>query len=159
MQKITPFLWFDDRAEEAAEFYTSVFANSSIGSVSRYGEEGPGPKGKAMVVPFTLDGQEFLALNGGPVFTFNPAVSFVVSVETQEELDRLWNRLTDGGEEDQCGWLKDRFGLSWQIVPTIIGSLMQSGTPEQAGRVMTALQGMRKLDIAQLQSAHDSVAA
>lgn len=159
MQKITPFLWFDEMAEEAAEFYTSIFENSSIGSVSRYGEEGPGPKGKAMVVPFTLEGQEFLGLNGGPLFTFNPAVSFVVRVETQEELDRLWDRLTDGGEEGQCGWLKDRFGLSWQIVPSFMGSLMQSGTPEQAGRVMTALQGMRKLDIAQLQAAYDSVAA
>jgi predicted 3-demethylubiquinone-9 3-methyltransferase (glyoxalase superfamily) len=155
MSKITPFLWFDDQAEEAVNLYTSIFKNSKIKEVSRYGEAGPGPAGSVMVVNFELDGQEFTALNGGPVFKFNEAVSFVVNCETQEEVDDLWEKLTDGGEEVQCGWLKDKFGLSWQIVPTKLGELMGDPDPVKAQRVTQAMLQMKKLDIAGLQRAYE----
>jgi predicted 3-demethylubiquinone-9 3-methyltransferase (glyoxalase superfamily) len=158
MQKITPCLWFDHQAEEGANFYVSVFKNSKIGSVARYGEEGARvsgrPKGSAMTVTFELDGQGFLALNGGPVFQFSPAVSFLVNCETQEEVDRLWAQLSAGGREEQCGWLKDRYGVSWQIVPRVLGELMQDKDPKKAERVMKAMLQMKKLDIRGLQQAY-----
>jgi predicted 3-demethylubiquinone-9 3-methyltransferase (glyoxalase superfamily) len=153
MQKITPFLWFDNNAEEAANFYVSVFKNSKILNVSRYGDAGPGPKGSVMVVSFQLEGQQFTALNGGPQFKFSEAFSFVVNCETQKEIDEYWNKLTSGGgKESACGWLKDKFGFSWQIVPTALGKLM-SGDPKKANRVMQALLQMKKLDIATLEEA------
>jgi predicted 3-demethylubiquinone-9 3-methyltransferase (glyoxalase superfamily) len=152
-QKITPFLWFDKQAEEAAQFYTSIFKNSKILNVSRYGEAGPGPKGSVMVVSFQLEGQQFTALNGGPLFKFSEAFSFVVNCENQQEIDHYWTKLTsNGGKESQCGWLKDKFGFSWQIVPTALGKLM-SGDPQKANRVMQALLQMKKLDIATLEEA------
>ena len=132
MQKITPFLWFNDQAEEAMNFYTAIFKNSRIGSVSRYGEGGPGQPGSVMTATFELDGQEFMALNGGPLFTFTEAISFFVNCETQAEVDELWEKLTEGGEESQCGWLKDRFGLSWQIVPSVLGELLNDPDAEKA---------------------------
>jgi predicted 3-demethylubiquinone-9 3-methyltransferase (glyoxalase superfamily) len=131
MQKITPFLWFDDKAEEAANFYVSIFKNSSIGSITRYGEAGPGPKGTVMIITFQLDGQEFIALNGGPHFTFTEAISLVVNCETQQEVDELWEKLSEGGAKNQCGWLKDKYGVSWQIVPTVLGRLMQDKDAEK----------------------------
>ena len=153
MQKITPFLWFDDNAEAAAQFYVSVFKNSRILSVSRYGDAGPGPKGSVMVVSFQLEGQQFTALNGGPQFKFSEAFSFVVSCENQQEIDYYWKKLTaEGGRESECGWLKDKFGFSWQIVPAALGQLM-SGDPKKANRVMQALLQMKKLDIATLEQA------
>ena len=153
-QKITPFLWFDARAEEAAQFYTSIFKNSKILRVSRYGDAGPGPKGSVMVVNFQLAGQEFTALNGGPRFTFSEAFSFVVNCDDQKEIDEYWSKLTaDGGQESMCGWLKDKFGFSWQIVPTELGKLMSAKDPQTASRVMGALLKMRKLDIAKLKAA------
>ena len=152
-QKITPFLWFDDQAEEAAQFYTSIFKNSKILNVSRYGEAGPGQKGSVMVVSFQLEGQQFTALNGGPRFKFSEAFSFVVNCENQQDIDHYWTKLTsNGGQESQCGWLKDKFGFSWQIVPTALGKLM-SGDPQKANRVMQALLQMKKLDIATLEEA------
>lgn len=152
-QKITPFLWFDNQAEEAAQFYTSIFKNSKILTVSRYGAAGPGPKGSVMVVNFQLEGQQFTALNGGPRFKFTEAFSFVVNCENQQEIDHYWTKLTsNGGQESQCGWLKDKFGFSWQIVPTALGTLM-SGDPQKANRVMQALLQMKKLDIATLEEA------
>ena len=154
MQKITPFLWFDDKAEEAAKFYVSIFKNSKIGSIARYGEEGPGPKGSVMTVAFQLEGQEFVALNGGPLFKFTEAISFVVNCETQEEVDRFWEKLSEGGEKSRCGWLKDRFGLSWQVVPTVLSELLQDKDPEKAKRVMQAMLQMDKIDIARLKQAH-----
>lgn len=155
MQKITPFLWFDDKAEEAARFYVSIFGNSKLGAISRYGDAGPGPKGTVMVAQFELDGQAFLALNGGPQYTFSPAVSFVVNCESQEEVDHYWDRLSEDGEQVQCGWLKDKYGLSWQVVPTVLGKLMQDKDPEKAGRVMKAMLQMKKIDIAGLQRAYE----
>ena len=153
-QKITPFLWFDNQAEEAAQFYMSVFKNSKILHVSRYGDGGPGPKGSVMVVNFQLAGQEFTALNGGPRFKFSEAFSFVVNCENQQEIDEYWGKLTSGGgEESMCGWLKDKFGFSWQIVPTALGTLMSQNDPKKANRVMEALLKMRKLDIAKLKAA------
>jgi len=153
IQKITPFLWFDNQAEAAAQFYTSTFKNSKILNVSRYGDAGPGPKGSVMVVSFQLEGQQFTALNGGPRFKFSEAFSFVVSCENQQEIDSYWNKLTaDGGRESECGWLKDKFGFSWQIVPAALGQLM-SGDPKKANRVMQALLQMKKLDIATLEQA------
>ena len=153
MQKITPFLWFDNNAEQAAQFYTSIFKNSKILNVSRYGDAGPGPKGSVMVVNFQLEGQQFTALNGGPLFKFSEAFSFVVNCETQKEIDEYWNKLTSGGgKESQCGWLKDKFGFSWQIVPAALGKLM-SGDPQKANRVMQALLQMKKFDIATLEEA------
>lgn len=157
-QKITPFLWFDHQAEEAAELYTSIFKNSKILHVSRHGDAGPGPKGSAMVVNFQLAGQEFIALNGGPRFTFSEALSFVVNCEDQQEVDYYWRKLTaNGGAESMCGWLKDRFGFSWQIVPTILSKLMAGTDPERANRVMQALLQMKKIDIKRLQEAAESV--
>jgi len=157
MQKISPFLWFNDEAEEAAQFYTSLFKNSSMGSISRNGETGSGPVGKVMIVTFTLEGQPFIALNGGPEFPFTPAISFLINTETQEETDTLWEKLSEGGEEGQCGWLKDKYGVSWQVVPSILGEMLQAPDPEKASRVMAALHQMRKIDIAALQQAYDSV--
>jgi predicted 3-demethylubiquinone-9 3-methyltransferase (glyoxalase superfamily) len=154
MQKITPCLWFDDQADEAARFYASVFRNSRIGKVSHYGEAGPRPKGTVLTVEFQLDGQDFLALNGGPEFKFTEAVSFIVSCETQEEVDRLWDKLSEGGEKVQCGWLKDKFGLSWQIVPTVLGKMLSDPDPVRADRVMQAMLGMKKLDIRGLEEAY-----
>jgi len=153
MQKITPFLWFDGNAEEAALFYTSIFKNSKILNVSRYGDAGPGTKGAVMVVSFQLEGQQFTALNGGPQFKFSEAFSFVVNCETQREIDEYWTKLTSGGgRESECGWLKDKFGFSWQIVPAALGKLM-SGDPKKANRVMQAVLQMKKLDIATLEEA------
>jgi predicted 3-demethylubiquinone-9 3-methyltransferase (glyoxalase superfamily) len=158
MQKISPFLWFDDQAEEAANFYVSVFRNSWIRSVSRYPEGGPGLPGTAMSVSFTLDGLEFQALNGGPEFAFSEAISFFVSAVAQDEIDHLWDQLTSGGgAPGQCGWLKDRYGLSWQIVPPILGELLGDSDPDKSGRVMQAMMGMGKIDIAQLQAAHEGI--
>ncbi|QYC45900.1 3-demethylubiquinone-9 3-methyltransferase [Nonomuraea coxensis DSM 45129] len=153
-QKIRTYLWFDNQAEEAAVFYTSLFAGSRIVHVQRNGEAGPGPAGTAMLVEFELAGQSFLALNGGPHFTFNEAVSLYVTCETQEEVDELWAKLTaDGGEESQCGWLKDRWGLSWQIVPSRLPELITDPDPDRAGRAMKAMLGMRKIDIRALEAA------
>jgi len=150
-QKITPFLWFDDKAEEAVNFYTSLFPNSRILSVTRYGDTGPGPKGTVMTASFELAGQQFVALNGGPHFKFTEATSFVVNCENQEEVDRYWDQLTaDGGQESQCGWLKDRYGLSWQIVPTILIKLLQDPDKEKSNRVMQAMLKMKKIEIPKL---------
>jgi predicted 3-demethylubiquinone-9 3-methyltransferase (glyoxalase superfamily) len=153
MQKLTPCLWFDTQGEEAAEFYTSVFPNSRILKVARYGEAGPRPAGTVMMVEFELDGQTFTALNGGPQFTFDEAISFQVSCETQDEVDSYWSKLSEGGEEGVCGWLKDRFGLSWQIVPTAVPRLLGGSDPEQAQRVMAAILEMKKIEIAELERA------
>ncbi|MGW4409584.1 VOC family protein [Nonomuraea sp. NPDC004702] len=157
MQKITTYLWFDNQAEEAAEFYTSIFADSRILEVQRYPEGGPGPAGQAMVVSFELAGQRFLALNGGPQFTFTEAISLYVDCASQEEVDDLWARLTDGGEESQCGWLKDRYGLSWQIVPRALQELMSVPDPAAAQRVAQAMLGMRKIEIKGLEDAAKGV--
>ena len=154
MQRITPFLWFNDNAEEAINLYTSIFPNSKIVSVTRYGEGAPGPAGSVMTANFELDGLEFIALNGGPLFSFSPAISFFVSCKTQAEVDELWGKLAEGGEEQPCGWVKDRFGLSWQIVPTVLGELMGDPDPVKAQRVMQAMLKMFKLDIAALQQAY-----
>ncbi|MEU6713658.1 VOC family protein [Nonomuraea sp. NPDC046802] len=155
MQKITTYLWFDNQAEEAAEFYISLFEDSRILDVQRYGEAGPGPAGTAMVVTFELAGQRYCALNGGPVFTFTEAISLYVDCASQEEVDELWAKLTDGGEESQCGWLKDRYGLSWQIVPKQLRELMGDPDPARAGRAMKAMLGMRKIEIQGLVDAAD----
>jgi predicted 3-demethylubiquinone-9 3-methyltransferase (glyoxalase superfamily) len=154
-QKITPFLWFNAEAEEAANFYVSLFKDSKILNVSRYGDAGPGPKGSAMVVEFQLAGQTFHALNGGPVFKFTEAISLSVDCDSQEEVDMLWSKLTaNGGQESQCGWLKDRFGLSWQIVPSRFRQLMQDKDPKRTQRVMQAMLKMKKFDIARLEEAY-----
>jgi predicted 3-demethylubiquinone-9 3-methyltransferase (glyoxalase superfamily) len=155
MRKITPFLWFDGKAEEAMNFYISIFKNSKVVSVSRYGEAGPGPKGSVMGATFELDGQRFFALNGGPEFNFTPAISFFVNCETQREVDELWEKLSAGGEKQRCGWLKDKYGLSWQIVPTVLGELLQDSDPAKSQRTMTAMLQMDKLDIQRLKDAHD----
>ena len=147
IQKITPFLWFDRQAEEAAKFYVSIFPNSRIVKVVRYGEAGPGPAGSAMTVAFELEGQSFTALNGGPHFKFTEAISFVVHCQTQVEVDGYWEQLSAGGAEVQCGWVKDKFGLSWQIVPTVLPELLGDPDPKKAGRVMQAMMTMKKLDI------------
>ena len=154
MQKITTFLWFDGKAEEAMRFYVSIFKNSKVGAITRYGDAGPGPKGTVMVVTFQLDGQEFIALNGGPQFTFSPAISLVVNCETQEEVDAFWDKLSEGGEKQQCGWLKDKYGLSWQIVPTVLGEMMQDKDAEKSQRVMKAMLQMNKMDVARLKQAY-----
>jgi predicted 3-demethylubiquinone-9 3-methyltransferase (glyoxalase superfamily) len=153
IQKITPFLWFDNQAEEAANFYVSIFPNSKINKVARYSEAGPGPAGSAMTVAFELDGQTFTALNGGPHFKFTEAISFVVHCETQEEVDTYWEKLSAGGGEVQCGWLKDKFGLSWQIVPNVLPELLGNPDPQKAARVAKAMFQMKKLDIRGLQKA------
>ena len=155
MQKVTPCLWFDTQGEEAANFYTSVFPNSKILNISRYGEAGPGPEGQALTVSFELDGQEFTALNGGPQFTFSEAISFQVSCDSQEEVDRFWDTLSQGGEEGQCGWLKDRFGVSWQIVPAAMGQLLGGPDQQRSQQAVTAMLQMKKLDIHELQDAYD----
>ena len=155
MKKIVPCLWFDTDGEAAAELYTSVFPNSKILDIARYGEAGPRPAGTVMTVSFELDGQEFIALNGGPQFTFSEAVSFQVLCESQDEVDHFWSKLGDGGEQGPCGWLKDRFGLSWQIVPTRLGELLGDPDPERAQRAMAAMLKMGKLDIAELERAAD----
>ncbi len=157
MPSITPFLWFDHQAEEAVNYYVAVFPEAEIKSVSRYPESGPGPAGGVMTVAFRLLGQDFIALNGGPHFTFNEAVSFVINCETQAEIDHYWERLSAGGQPGRCGWLKDRYGLSWQIVPTVLGRLLGDSDPETNSRVMAALLDMDKLDIRVLQQAHDQV--
>jgi predicted 3-demethylubiquinone-9 3-methyltransferase (glyoxalase superfamily) len=153
MSKITPCLWFDQDGEDAAEFYVSVFPNSRIVQIARYGDAGPRPAGTVMTVSFELDGQPFLALNGGPEFTFSEAISFQVSCETQDEVDGYWSRLADGGEEGPCGWLKDRFGVSWQVVPTALPRLLATPDGEAAQRVMRAMLNMRKIEIAELEEA------
>ena len=153
MQKINPFLWFNDNAEEAVNFYVSIFKNSKVLSVSRYGDAGPGPKGTVMVASFELDGQKFMALNGGPIYSFTPAISFLVNCETQQEVDTLWEKLSAGAQSLQCGWIKDKFGVSWQIVPTILGELMGDKDPEVSKRVMQAMLQMTKLDIEGLRRA------
>ncbi len=150
MQKITPYLWFENQAEEAMNYYVSIFKNSKVLSVNRAGAEGP-----VISVTFQLDGQEFFALNGGPQFKFTEAVSFFVNCETQQEVDELWEKLTEGGEEGRCGWLKDKYGLSWQIIPSILGKLMQDKDPEKAQRVVKAMLQMNKIDIKALQQAYD----
>jgi predicted 3-demethylubiquinone-9 3-methyltransferase (glyoxalase superfamily) len=154
MQKITPFLWFDGQAEEAAKLYTSIFKNSKILDVTRYGEGGPGPAGAAMTVAFVLEGQEFTALNGGPQYKFTEAISFVVNCKTQKEVDELWAKLTEGGEEGPCGWLKDKFGVSWQIVPTALTEMLSDPNPSKAQRVMEAMLKMKKIEIPVLQEAY-----
>jgi predicted 3-demethylubiquinone-9 3-methyltransferase (glyoxalase superfamily) len=155
MQKITPFLWFNDQAEEAVTFYTSIFKNSKIGTVSRYGDVGPGKKGKVMSATFQLGGQEFMALNGGPVFSFSPAISFFVNCESQEEVDEYWEKLSAGGEKQQCGWLKDKFGVSWQIVPIVLGELLNDRNVQKSQKVMQAMLKMEKLDIQGLKLAYE----
>jgi predicted 3-demethylubiquinone-9 3-methyltransferase (glyoxalase superfamily) len=160
-QKITPFLWFDNQAEEAVSFYTSIFKNSRIVSIARYGEEGAEasgrPTGTVMTIAFRLDGQEFVALNGGPIFKFTEAISFVVNCESQDEVDRYWEKLSEGGDPkaQQCGWLKDKYGLSWQIVPTVLITLLNDPDPERSRRVMKAMLQMKKIDIATLKKAAD----
>ena len=157
-QKITPHLWFDSDAEEAAKFYTSIFKNSRIIHVARYGDAGAEvtgrPKGSVMTVDFELEGQMFMALNGGPIFQFTPAISFLVDCETQHELDDLWNKLTAGGQIEQCGWLRDKYGISWQIVPKILGEMMQDKDPKKQESVMKAMLQMKKIDIEGLKAAY-----
>lgn len=155
MQKITPFLWFDGKAEEAANFYTSIFKNSKLGQIRRYGDAGPGPKGSVLTASFAIEGQEFVALNGGPQFTFTPAISFFVNCETQEEVDEFWDKLSEGGRKNRYGWLQDKFGVSWQIVPTALGKLLGDPDPEKSSRVMKAMLQMEKLDIRGLQEAYE----
>jgi predicted 3-demethylubiquinone-9 3-methyltransferase (glyoxalase superfamily) len=155
MHKITPFLWFDGKAEEAAKFYVSIFKNSRIVGITRYGEAGPGPKGSAMTVRFELDGQEFIGLNGGPQFKFTEAVSFSVDCKTQEEVDDFWEKLSEGGEQGQCGWLKDKYGLSWQINPTVLSQMPSDPDPEKSKRVMEAMLRMKKIDIKRLKQAYE----
>jgi predicted 3-demethylubiquinone-9 3-methyltransferase (glyoxalase superfamily) len=154
LQKITPFLWFDHEAEDAARFYTSVFKNSKIEMITRYGDAGPGPKGSVMTVAFELEGQKFTALNGGPAFKFTEAVSFVVNCESQQEVDEMWTKLSAGGKEVECGWLKDKYGLSWQIVPTALFRMLEDKDPEKSQRVMKAMLQMKKIDIAGLEKAY-----
>ena len=154
MHKITPFLWFDGKAQEAARFYTSIFPKSKIRNVTRYGDAGPGPKGSVMTVEFQLDGQKFIALNGGPEFKFNESVSFMVHCKTQAEVDRFWKKLTAGGKEVACGWLKDKYGLCWQIVPTVFFELVSSKDAAKSQRVMHAMMNMVKFDIAKLKQAY-----
>jgi predicted 3-demethylubiquinone-9 3-methyltransferase (glyoxalase superfamily) len=159
MQRITPCLWFDSNAEEAAKFYTSIFKNSKIGKLSRYGKEGyeihGKPAGTVLTVEFKLDGQTFTALNGGPLFKFNEAISFQVGCKSQKEVDYYWEKLSKGGEKGQCGWLKDKYGVSWQIVPTVIGKMLQDKSAEKSDRVMKALLQMQKLDIKKLKQAYE----
>ena len=156
MQKITPFLWYDNQAEEAAKFYTSIFKNSKMGTVRRYGEAGPGPKGSAMTVEFQIEGQDFLALNGGPHYQFTPAISLFVKCETQAEVDDLWEKLlSGGGKPNRCGWLQDKFGVSWQVIPTALSRLMGDPDPEKSSRVMRAMLQMEKINIEGLKRAYE----
>jgi predicted 3-demethylubiquinone-9 3-methyltransferase (glyoxalase superfamily) len=155
MPKISPFLWFDNQAEEAARFYVSVFKNSKIVTTSRYGDAGPGPKGSVMVVVFELDGKEFIALNGGPQFKFTEAISFSVECTTQQEVDEYWAKLSEGGQEGQCGWLKDKYGLSWQVNPTALGKMLSDPDQQKSKRVMEAMLKMKKIDIGVLKQAYE----
>jgi predicted 3-demethylubiquinone-9 3-methyltransferase (glyoxalase superfamily) len=155
MQKITPFLWFNDQAEEAMHFYVSIFKNSKVGQVTRCGEAGPGPKGAVMSATFQLEGQDFMVLNGGPHFSFTPAISMFVNCETQAEVDELWEKLSAGGSKERCGWLKDKYGLSWQIIPSALGKLMGDKNPAKAKSVMNAMLQMNRIDIKTLQQAYD----
>jgi predicted 3-demethylubiquinone-9 3-methyltransferase (glyoxalase superfamily) len=155
MQKITTFLWFDNQAEEAANYYISIFKNSKILGRSHYGDEAPRPKGSVLVVNFQLDGQNFTALNGGPAFKFSEAISLLVHCETQQEVDEMWEKLSAGGEKSQCGWLKDKYGLWWQVVPTVLSQMLEGQDPEKANRVMKEIMKMGKLDIKRLQHAYD----
>jgi predicted 3-demethylubiquinone-9 3-methyltransferase (glyoxalase superfamily) len=155
MQKITPFLWFDGKAEEAMNFYVSIFKNSKVLSISRCGDVGHGPKGTVLMGTFELDGQQFHALNGGPMFKFSPAISFFVNCENQQEIDELWEKLSEGGEKQRCGWLKDKYGLSWQIIPTALGEMMRDPDAARSGRVMKAMLQMDKFDISRLQQAYE----
>ena len=155
MRKITPFLWFDSNAEEAMNFYVSIFKNSKVGRVTRYGDAGPGPKGTVMSATFELDGQEFYALNGGPQFKFTPAISFFVNCETQKEVDELWEKLSAGGKKDRCGWLTDKFGLSWQIIPTALGKMLGDKDPKKSARVMQAMLQMSKIEVEGLKKAYE----
>jgi predicted 3-demethylubiquinone-9 3-methyltransferase (glyoxalase superfamily) len=155
MQKIVPFLWFNDQAEEAMHYYVSIFPDSKVLNVSRYGDAGPGPKGTVMTANFQLAGQEFIALNGGPEFRFTEAISLYVKCQSQAEVDELWQKLSAGGEPGPCGWLKDKYGLSWQIIPTQLGEMLQDPDPEKASRVMTAMLKMSKIDLAGLRRAYD----
>ncbi|CAN5144753.1 VOC family protein [soil metagenome] len=154
-QKITPFLWFNNNAEEAINFYTSLFKNSKIKSIARYGDEIPGMKGKVLTAVFELDGQEFMAIDGGPQFKFTEAISLMVDCTTQEEVDELWAKFTDGGEESQCGWLKDKYGLSWQIIPRSLGEMLSDKDPAKSGRVMQAMLKMKKIDTQKLKDAYE----
>lgn len=154
MQKITPFLWFDGQAEEAMNFYVSIFKNSKVLSVTRFPEGGPGPAGTVITAKFQLEGQEFFALNGGPKYQFTEAISLMVDCKTQEEVDELWEKLSEGGEKSRCGWLKDKYGLSWQVIPSALGELMGDPDPARAGRVMMAMLQMDKIDIETLRQAH-----
>ncbi len=153
-QRITPFLWFDSQAEEAMNFYVSIFENSKVISVSRYGDGGAGPSGSVMSATFQLDGQDFMALNGGPLFPFTEAISFFVNCETQQEVDELWAKLGEGGEPQQCGWLKDRYGLSWQVIPRALGQMLGDQDPEKSGRVLQAMLQMQKIDVKALEAAY-----
>ncbi len=155
MQKITPFLWYDGNAEEAMNLYVSVFKNSKIVSVTRYGDAGAGPKGTVMSATFQLEGQQFYALNGGPQYKFTPAISLFVNCETQQEVDELWDKLSAGGRKDRCGWLQDKYGLSWQIIPSILGRMLQDKNPKKSQNVMKAMLQMDKIDIAKLKQAYD----
>jgi len=155
MQKITPFLWFDNNAEEAVNHYLSIFKNSKIVTVVRYGDAGPGPKGSVMTIAFQLEGQDFIALNGGPIFKFTEAISLSVDCKTQQEVDELWEKLSDGGQKGQCGWLKDKFGLSWQINPSVLVEMLQDKDAEKSKRVMQAMLQMGKIDIARLRQAYE----
>jgi len=159
LQRITPCLWFDDKAEEAVNFYASIFRNCKIGRITRYGEKGAEvsgkPTGSVMTVTFELNGQEFMALNGGPVFTFSPAISFMVNCETQEEIDELWEGLSEGGAKEQCGWLKDKYGVSWQIVPTVLAEILRDKDTKKSERVMNVLLQMGKIDIQSLKQAYE----
>jgi predicted 3-demethylubiquinone-9 3-methyltransferase (glyoxalase superfamily) len=159
MQKITPFLWFDDNAEEAMNFYCSIFKNSKPGRITRYGDAGPGPKGTAMSVTFQLEGQEFFALNGGPHFSFTPAISLFVDCKTQQEVDELWEKLSEGGEKSNCGWLKDKYGLSWQIIPSVLGEMLNDPDPAKSQSVMKAMMKMKKIDIERLKQARQAATA
>ena len=158
MPKITPFLWFDNNAEEAVNFYTSIFKNSKVGNISRYGDAGPGPKGSVMMATFEIEGQEFMALNGGPHFKFTEAISLFVNVDTQQEVDDLWEELSAGGQKSRCGWLKDKFGLSWQIIPKALGELLGDNDPRKSQSVMKAMLQMDKIDIARLKEAYAQAA-
>jgi len=159
MQKITPFLWFNNNAEEAVNFYVSIFKNSGVVNISRYGDAGPGPKGTVMAITFQLEGQQFMALNGGPHFQFTPAISLFVSCGTQEEVDQLWNKLSAGGQTQQCGWLQDKYGLSWQIVPSVLGEMLSDSDAEKSQRVMQAMLTMEKIDITRLRQAYEQTGA
>jgi predicted 3-demethylubiquinone-9 3-methyltransferase (glyoxalase superfamily) len=155
MQKIVPFIWFNDQAEDAANYYISLFKNSRITAVRRYGNAGPGPKGSVMSVTFQLEGQDFYALNGGPHFQITPAISMFVNCETQEEVDQLWDKLSEGGRKDRCGWLTDKFGVTWQIIPTALGRMLGDPDPAKSSRVMQAMLKMDKIDVAALQRAYE----